>query len=291
MTDTSTPAVAALDVAAAVATAPQVVVEQIHSAEFGNDGPLFLLTANGENGLESNVVDIRNHAGQAFAPRTADTRFVTDTASFIAETVRRPLDKSLATVWGNRLRGEITAIYDDLDPDFEADYRRRTDRLILKFVPDPDWAILFAAADGKYHGQEEFADLIEQAGYLITSHQAADLMEMVQSVRTSTKGEFQSEIKRDTGSQTIVYSEEVSASAGTVQRPLEVPREITFTARPFEDYPSVDVDCWLRLRPNGGRLGIGLFPKPYHHHVRDAWESVVEKLADDIGSPIYASNL
>lgn len=255
------------------------------------DGPLYLATANGENGLETRVIDVRAEGPNAFPPRTVNDRIVTDTASFRAEIARRPLIEGLSTIWGNRQKGEITAVYDELPGAAISDYTRRGDRLILRFVPDPDWATLTGTADGSFHDQDTFGDMIEAAGHLITSHPAAELMEIVDSVRTSSKGSFESRIRRDTGTQYLTYSEEVSAKAGSSTKPLEVPREITLSARPFEDYPLVEVKCWLRLRVNQGALGLGLFPQPYQHLVRDAWSHVTTELAEKLGVPVYAANL
>ncbi|BAP98750.1 MULTISPECIES: DUF2303 family protein [Mycobacteroides] len=255
------------------------------------DTPLYLVTANGENGLQTEVVDVRGKVPAAFPPRAPERRTVTDTASFLAEVTRRPLLQGLSTVWGNRDKGQVSVIYNELGTDATADYTRRNDLLTLQFVADPDWATLFKAADGEYHGQEKFGDLIEQAGHLITSHPAAEVVEIVDSIQSSSNGSFKSQIKRDTGSQHLTYSEEVTASAGTATRPLEVPREITLAARPFEDYPLIEVTCWLRLRVSQGQLFLGLFPKPYEHLVRDAWTQKTGELSEALGVPVYAANL
>ncbi|WP_458317142.1 DUF2303 family protein [Mycolicibacterium brisbanense] len=270
-----------------------------HAVELVRDGDdaIYVVTANGENGLEAKVVDVRGEVPAAFPPRTVNDRVVTDTASFLAEIARRPLLADESTVWGNRQKGEITAVYDELSSVPTNHYTRRGDRLILRFVPDPDWATLFKTADGNYHGQEEFGDLIESAGHLITSHPAAELMEIVEDIRASSKGSFESRPRRDTGSLHITYSEEVTvrsgaqSKTGTAPKELEVPREITLAARPFEDYPLVEVTCWLRLRINQGVLGLGLFPQPYQHLVRDAWTHVTNELAEKLNVPVYAANL
>ncbi|WP_195173505.1 DUF2303 family protein [Mycobacteroides abscessus] len=255
------------------------------------DTSLYLVTANGENGLEARVIDVRHEAPAAFPPRSPQTRTVTDTASFLHEVVRRPLLQGLSTVWGNRDKGQVSVIYNELTADATAEYTRRHDVLTLQFVADPDWATLFNAADGRFHTQLDFGDLIEQAGHLITSHQAADVMEIVDSIRASSKGSFESGIKRATSSVNLTYSEEVSAKAGTATRQLEVPREITLSARPFEDYPIIEIRCWLRLNISQGQLGLGLFPQPYQHLVRDAWTHVTGELSEALGVPVYAANL
>lgn len=255
------------------------------------DTSLYLVTANGENGLQTEVVDVRGKVPAAFPPRAPERRTVTDTASFLAEVTRRPLLQGLSTVWGNRDKGQVSVIYNEFGTDATADYTRRNDVLTLQFVADPDWATLFNAADGRFHTQLEFGDLIEQAGHLITSHQAADVMEIVDSIRASSKGSFESGIKRATSSVNLTYSEEVSAKAGTATRQLEIPREITLSARPFEDYPVIEIRCWLRLNISQGQLGLGLFPQPYQHLVRDAWTHVTGELSEALGVPVYAANL
>lgn len=270
---------------------PSERIELIEPADTSTNGPVYLVTANGRNGLETRVIDVRDDAPKAFPPRDTATRVVTDTASFLAEVARRPLIEGRSTVWGNRKYGAVTVIYDELYADANAEYTRRDDALVLQFVPDPDWATLFKAADGRFHSQLEFGDLIESAGHLITSHPAAEIVEIVDSVRASSKGSFESSIKRATGSVNLTYSEEVSAKAGTATRQLEVPREITLSARPFEDYPVIEIRCWLRLEVSQGHLGLALVPQPYEHLVRDAWTQVTSELAEDLGVPVYASNL
>ncbi|RIS35974.1 hypothetical protein D2E60_25995, partial [Mycobacteroides abscessus] len=42
------------------------------------DAPLYLVTANGENGLHIEVVDVRGKVPAAFPPRTPERRTVTD---------------------------------------------------------------------------------------------------------------------------------------------------------------------------------------------------------------------
>lgn len=269
---------------------PQHHVERIDDTEA--DSPLYLVTANAAHSLEQKIVDVRALAPDAFPPRTVVERVVTDQDSFAAELERRKLIDGQSTVWGNRHRGEITAIYDELHDSALRDYTRRNDRLTLRFIKDPDWETLFNAADAKWHGQEAFGDLIETAGHLITSHPAAELVEIVDGIRASSKGSFESRINRANGSQNLTYSEEVTVRGKTTSstKDIEVPKEITFAARPYEDYPLISVKCWLRLNINQGNLVLGLFPQPYEHLVRDAWKVVVGEVSEKIGATIYAAN-
>ncbi|WP_019204556.1 DUF2303 family protein [Tsukamurella sp. 1534] len=269
---------------------PQVETEVIAPEEFGVDGPVHVLVANGVEGLETRVIDIRGEAPDAFPPRTVDHRAVTDQASFLAEIRRRPLVTGESTVWANRKTGQVTVVYNELSPDPADDYTRRDDRLTLRFVEDPNWRVLMAAIDADPCGQEEFSDLIEKVGHLITSHQTAELMEIALSLRASTSGTFESRINRANGSQVLSYAEEVTATAGRTTQ-LEVPTTITFRASRFEDFPPIDVTCWLRLRTGGGKVRLSLDAQPFDHVIRATWQTVVDDLSENLGVPVYAANL
>ena len=274
---------------------PQVIVTEAVTEADGDDmdGQVLIITANSADGLATKVIDVRAEAPDAFPPRTVPARVVTDQASLLHETARRPLLDGQSTVWGNRKKGTVTVVYDELLRAADASLTRRDDRLILQFVPDPDWAIMRNAADGKFHGQTAFADLIESAGHLITSHAAADLVECAENIRTSSSGKFESKINRTTGSQAVTYVQDVTVRGGSAQKTsqLELPKTVTFTAAPFEDYPPISVECYLRLNTAGGDLQLGFFPKPYEHLIRAAWDATMLDLAEKIGAPIYAANL
>ncbi|AXC38128.1 hypothetical protein SEA_AYOTOYA_50 [Gordonia phage Ayotoya] len=278
-----------LEAGAELAKVPQVQVVDLSGTAPGTDGPLYLVAANGERGLETRVVDVRGDAPEAFAPRGVPTRIVTDQESFASELARRPLVDGRSTVWANRNAGTVTAVYDDLGPAGDL-FTDRNDRLELRFVRDADWKLFLATADGQHHSQEEFGNLLESAGHLITSHAAADLLELVDSIRATSSGSFESRIQRSTGGQTLSFSEEVEARAGRNGQ-LEVPRTVTFLVSPFEDYPPVEVTCWLRLRISGGKLSLGLFPQPYDHVVRASWFDVVASISVAIAYPILSANL
>lgn len=250
-----------------------------------------IAVANGTEGLEYKVIDPVECAPDAYPPRYVGERVVTDQKSFVQELQRRPLAEGVGTLWANRKRATITAVYDELPEDWDEPYTRRQDQLKLAFVVDEDWRTLQQIANGEFYPQGTFGDLLEQAGHLIASHTAADLLEIVDTIRTSSKGSFESEIHRQTGTQSITYTEEVSARAGSRSRQLEVPREITLTASPYEDYPPISVTCWFRLRVREGKLSLALVPQPHQHIIREAWAAVVAQLSDEVGRPIYATNL
>ncbi|UQE73859.1 DUF2303 family protein [Gordonia sp. PP30] len=250
-------------------------------------GQVVFTAVNGAGGLETKVVDLVDGAPGAFAPRTPDVRTVIDRDSFGRELRRRGLDSD-GTVWASRAKGRVTAVYNDLSTDLDDAYTRRDDRLMLQFVTDPDWSTFGNVADGQYHGQEEFGDLLDDAGHLIISHQAADLVELADSIRATSSGHFESRIQRSTGSQSVGWSESVEARAGAAGD-LEVPKVVVFRVARFEDFPTVDLVCQVRLRVKGGQLLLGLFPRPYEHLLREQWQTVIGELGAEIGRDIYAT--
>lgn len=272
-------------------TLQQAETQVIAPEEYGVDGPVHIVTANGTEGLQARVIDVRASAPEAFPPRAVAPRVVTDQVSFLAETKRRPLIDGLSTAWGNRNKGQVTVVYDELGADAAADYTHRRDLLTLQFVQSPDWATLISVVNGKFYDQEEFGTRLETVGHLVTSHQFAELLEIVDTIRGSKSGKFDSRVQRATSTQSITFTEEVKASAGTATKQLEVPKEVAFAARPFEDYPLVDVKCWLRLSVQGSDLRLALVPQPFDHVVREAWRTVTDDLAEELGVPVYAANL
>lgn len=254
-------------------------------------GQVLTVAANGHNGLETKVIDLVGEAPDAYLPRTVAPRTVTDQASFLAEATRRPLIEGISTVWANRKAGSVTVVYDELDGIANpVGYTRRADRLELRFIRSEDWKLFTTAADRAFHSQDAFGDLLQSVGHLITSHSAADLLEVVDSIRATSTGSFESRINRANGSQTLSYSEEVNATAGRHGQ-LEVPRGVEFRVSPFEDYPEFDISADLRLRVSGGKLAIGLFPEPFDHKIRDSWLDVTSSLSQALGVPVYAANL
>lgn len=68
---------------------PQAIVTE--ADDDGMDGQVLIVTANSATGLATEVIDVRAATPDAFPPRTVPARVVTDQASLLHETDRRPL--------------------------------------------------------------------------------------------------------------------------------------------------------------------------------------------------------
>lgn len=187
---------------------------------------VYLFAANSsEKGLETTVVDIRPYIPGLLSSEDAGTRTVTDSVSFLAELDRFTLDDA-ATLWGDETRGKVVAIYNDHTND-RAGHRDNKLELVLR--PDEDWNA-WQHLSGKFMQQSEFGDAVEELLHTVVEPSQAELMEVIDSVRASTKGTFESSITRATGAQKLEFSEEVKATAGRAST-LTVPQTLTLALR------------------------------------------------------------
>lgn len=246
-----------------------------------------------EHGLQ--VHTIRDDERDENHPRRAHgSRTVTDVASFLAELERRPLSDETGTMWGNATRGHITAIYNDHEGTDDPDHVGgryagwRDDTLELKLPTHPDWAA-WHNISGKYYGQEQFGDIVEDLRHTIVAPDQADLLEIIDSVRGSTGGDFESSIDRARGGLKVAYKKEVSARAGAVGRELEVPQHITLSITPWDGHTQLyEVNAYFRLNITEGHLKLAVKLFPTREIVRQAWADLTDNITSTVGKPVYA---
>jgi len=238
-----------------------------------------------EHGLQ--VTDIAVDPTEfPFPPRVKGERTVADLDSFLAELERRPLAQPTGTLWGNAKRGVLTAIYNDhhrngTDPGW------RDDKLTLKLTADDDWAA-WHAMSGKLYTQDEFGDKIEELLHTITSPDQAELLEVIDSIRSSTKGEFESKVERAHGGLKLTYREDNTVTAGK-GRMLEVPQVIMLNLRPWEGHPETyPVEAKFRTRISNGSLGLAIKLQPTAQILREAWYTITQAVSGQTGNPVLA---
>lgn len=217
--------------------------------------------------------------------RTKGTRTVADIPSFLAELARRPLHGTASTLWGNAERGIIHAVYNDHDGDTAG---WRDDQLTLQLKKDADW-VAWHNISGTYMRQQKFGDLVEELRHTIVSPDQADLLEIIDSVRASTKGEFESTVQRANGGQKLTYKVEVSTRAGTAGRELAVPQNIQLALRPWEGHPKLyTVPAYFRLDISEGALSLAIKLFPTREVLREAWTDLTQVITEAVGKPVYA---
>lgn len=177
------------------------------------------------------------------------------------------------TVWVHPTSGQITAVIDDSGA--EPGYRQHRVELLL--APTPEWSY-WAAQDGKMLPQLAFAEHIEGGLQQIEQPDAADVLELAQSFHATTNVTFRSSTRLATGEQQLQYDEETAAVAGRTGQ-LNVPTAIVLMLGPFIGEPEVQIAARFRFRVNGGRLQLGYKLDQPEKVVRDAIESIADRIA------------
>jgi uncharacterized protein YfdQ (DUF2303 family) len=237
-----------------------------------------------EDGLEVHTFDEEEQ--QPFPRRSSGNRTVAELDSFLQELNRRKLDER-GTLWGNASGGKLVAIYNDHDPSpFVGGWR--DDTLTLQLKQDPDWA-QWHSLSGNYLLQQAFGDAVEELLHTVIEPDQADLLEIIDTVRASTKGEFESGINRANGAQKVTFHTEISTTAGRSTNQLEVPQFVKLRLRPWEGHPTFyDIDAYFRLKIDNGRLTLAIKLKPTRQIIREAWEEITATVTQAIDKPVYA---
>ncbi|WNM74314.1 hypothetical protein SEA_THIMANN_51 [Gordonia phage Thimann] len=253
--------------------------------DFVQPGVHVVAATTADRGLQVEVVDLRDKIPGVIATAEAGTRLVTDVPSFLAELDRYSLDSVASTLWGDETKGRVEAIYNDHHHDGAG---LRDNRLRLELRADQDWTA-WHRLSGQYMRQEEFGDAVEELLHTVVDPAQADLMEVIDSIRATSKGSFESKISRADGGQQLEYKEDVSTTAGKSGQ-LEVPKTVTLAIRPWEGLDTYKVEGWFRLRVQNGQLSLAIKLKPTRAILRAAWSDVIEKIEEHLdGKPVLAT--
>lgn len=148
--------------------------------------------------------------------------------------------------------------------------------------------------DGKLLGQDDFARKLEELGRFCTSMAQADLLEMARTLVLTSKGDFKSFDDEFSGSVDFVYDVQVRANAGSAQRKLSVPQELTFTCPLVDGMPetAVPVRFLYRIPAEAGgkvQLGIRIIDRTWLEQA--AIDGVREHLSAATGLAVYTGEL
>lgn len=234
-----------------------------------------------EHGPRVAAVDYRTELEDHAPLRRTGTRIVAELDSLFEEVSRRPLFEH-STLWASPSANVVTVIYDDHTNE---QARHREDRLTLSLTADEDW-LAWHELSGRYLGQEEFGDAIEELLHSVVSPDHADLMEIIESIRVSTGSQFESGIRRSDGAQTLSYREDQTTSAGR-SRDLEVPQTIRLKLRPFAGIPQwYELDAWFRIRVVSGQLRLAIKLKPTRPILEAAWDDLRASIGSKLERPV-----
>lgn len=132
--------------------------------------------------------------------------------------------------------------------------------------------------NGKLTPQEDFANWIEDHLNDITFPEAATVLEVIETMQATMRGAFRKVIRRDTGASVLQFDQEISATAGTGGRDLEVPRKLKIDVPIFESSGApVPIEIAMRYRINGGQVSWGFQMYGITEIEKKAWEKLVSE--------------
>ena len=191
-------------------------------------------------------------------------------------------------MWANRDQQKITAIYDDHQGGVEganahgnvSDYAgrragRRVDRVQLGLTLDEDWQAWDKVSRAGFHDQVTFGDVVEDLLHTVQFPNQATLLQVIDNIRSTSSGKFESSVNRQDGSTVRHYSADNNTTAGDVT----IPDTITVRTRVFDGYPlEYEYDLWFRTRVADGSLRLAAKLKPRRRIYLAAWDEVTTEI-------------
>lgn len=197
------------------------------------------------------------------------------TVAGLIDYVRDSEEESGAAIWVPITAGTIVAILNDnrSEPGW-GDWRAE-----LNLTKTPEW-IHWESLSGQLVDQEVFADHVEVGMEEIIQPDAADLLEMAQSIHATNNVKFRSNKRLTDGRVQFEYSEDLEATAGS-DGTLEIPQEFTLAIAPFIGEEPYELKARLRYRLKEGGLTIGYKLIRPEAVLRDAYERIATTLAEN----------
>lgn len=224
--------------------------------------------------------DIEN--GQEHPNRKAGRFTLSQVDSFTAYLAKHGLPET--EVWADLDRNRITAVI-NAHEDAHGNAGWGDHRATLQMKVTPDWSD-WTSGSGKLSSQVDFAEFVEQHLPNFVSPTGADMLELAQTIKGTSKGNFES-TKRLTGGQTAIeWREETTATAGK-KGDIKIPDVVDLALQVFEGGPSYRVAARFRYRINAGALSLGYVLERPIEVRRDAFERVVEQITSNTGRDIW----
>lgn len=206
-------------------------------------------------------------------------------------TVVRDAD-SFLTYWGKH-RDDASEVYSDveqltvvavLDASTATEARFGGHRLHLALRRTTAWEE-WTSHDGKLLTQEQFANFLEDHLVSLVEPDAATMLEIAQSIKATTKAEFQSSTRLQSGERKFAYVESTNATAGP-KGDLAIPETFKIAVPPFEGADAYSMTARFKYRLGGGSLALGFKLEQPEERARAAFADVLAAIAEGIQTPI-----
>lgn len=239
-------------------------------------GGIYLVaTANGD--VQKFDLTGPEHTG-ALARKTGTT-VVRDGESFLAYYAKHHDDPT--EVYSDVEALSVTAVLNAHDadvPDF-GDHR-----LILSLRRTKAWTE-WLALDGKLVDQDRFANFLEDQLPYLDTPDAATMLEIAQSIKATTKAEFQSSSRLQSGERKFSFVEDTKASAGS-KGDIAIPETFVIAVPPFEGAGAYRMTARFKYRLGGGQLALGFKLEQPEERAKAAFAEILASIAAVVDTPI-----
>ncbi|MET7321478.1 DUF2303 family protein [Streptomyces sp. NPDC005549] len=114
---------------------------------------------------------------------------------------------------------------------------------------------------------------------------AATMLEIAQSIKASTKAEFQSSSRLQSGERKFSFVEDTKASAGA-KGDIAIPEVFKIAVPPFEGADAYSMTARFKYRIDRGQLALGFKLEQPEERARAAFADVLTAIAEGVDAPI-----
>jgi uncharacterized protein YfdQ (DUF2303 family) len=211
--------------------------------------------------------------------RKTGTTTVRDAASFLTYYAKHHDDAT--EVYSDVEALSVTAV---LDANAADEPRFGGHRVTLALRRTKAWTE-WLALDGKLVDQERFANFLEDQVPYLETPDAATMLEIAQSIKATTKADFQSSSRLQSGERKFAYVENTTASAGS-KGDLAIPETFVIAVPPFEGAGAYRMTARFKYRLGGGQLVLGFKLEQPEERAKAAFADVLKAIAEGVGTPI-----
>lgn len=177
---------------------------------------------------------------------------VYDADSFVSAVNQRSDDIGEVIVYADEFTPTLVAVLND-DTAERPGWRDYLVRLSLRRTPQ--W--VFWTEHQGLGDQQKFAETIEEGLDEITHPDPASMLELAQTFHATTTSRFSGGQRLATGERQLLFSEDVTASAGSKAGAVSFPSTFTLKVQPYLGTDAVVIEARLRFRLRDGKLQIG----------------------------------
>lgn len=190
------------------------------------------------------------------------------------------------TLWGNRDRGTIIAVFNGHQASADGAAGWGDHRATLTLQHTPEW-VAWNRASGQMLDQEQFAEFLEDHVGDVREPDGAELLEVATSIQASIGATMKSAIRLDTGQVQVAYEETIQAQAGKAGA-LTIPTRVVLALTPFEGGQPYKVEARFRYRLANGALKLGVILDRPADVLKAAFADVVSTVENDTSCTVLS---